>query len=811
MKFEADQNVAGHQDGEALLTLPTRIICYAWGEKYVDDLLSLTIPAALAPGNLPYIASQVPCELVILTEERLFSRVRGHPAIVRTMSFCPLRLIALDDLILSKDKYGMALTFALHRGFADLGAAMTDNWQIFLNADFILADGSLRSVLTRLRRGERIVAAPSYCVVSSAVIPRLRERLDAQSNVLAISPREMAGMAMKHRHNTIRGKTINERTIHMRYMDQFYWEVDENTLVGHQMPIAIVGMRPERHLTDPGTFWDYGLMKEFCPEAEFHVIGDSDEFLMIELREKEVAEEHMKPSWPAASEIAEHMVVFLTEYQKEFAKYQLTLHATDLPADVNFGRQKLRKFIDEVFSYLPGFLASHIGHPQWDYHLPDFMKVRHNFLSERLGALTESAPPTETLSASDRLWWEYDGLVKAYERQKAELKAQKERAFECIMRMVEKEFQVGRAKLDEALNYAAQSDVPGTTRLDNMLFASELFGSIEGGRKGDETLVEKYWQGVSELSGRYRRRQEEFVPLLREIERCHDQGSKNLEFTLGRRMHELATQYSKLIEKRVTSAATPYIEIIQQSKESVTSRAPQKVLGARALYRKVLGYGPFQTFLSPYYALYLHFNRRLSEILAAPSLNCLVIASRSSGYEALLTNTAGRHVLVSPDGIKTGNLSRAFKELSKFDVCIFENPSDEIAEFLEIVDLARPQMRPGGTIVGFLKTIHPSNKSDIRLTLMRGLERHGDQAKFLFSGSLASSRVVAIYRRNLSKLVANSRLGVVKFSIVLALLQPFVWIANIIDARKTRIQLAQPNSASTSAVVEIVVGVTGPH
>src|SRR5262245_57075861 len=123
---------------------PTRVITYAWGERYVDTLLTLTLPALLAPGNLPYVASEVPCELVILTERRFFSKFYSHPTIARIRKVCPIRLIKLNDLIVSKDKYGMTLTYALHRGFADLGPAMTECCQIFLNADFILADGSLR-------------------------------------------------------------------------------------------------------------------------------------------------------------------------------------------------------------------------------------------------------------------------------------------------------------------------------------------------------------------------------------------------------------------------------------------------------------------------------------------------------------------------------------------------------------------------------------------------------------------------------------------------------------------------------------------
>src|ERR1700738_4107883 len=153
------------------LKCPTRIITYGWGERYVDVLLTFTLPALLAPGNLPYVASEVPCELVILTQRRYFSTFDRHPTVARIRQFCPVRLVRLDDLIVSKDKYGMTLTYALHRAFSDLSAAMTEHWQIFLNADFILADGSLRTVLGHLARGARIVASPSFFTVAESVIP----------------------------------------------------------------------------------------------------------------------------------------------------------------------------------------------------------------------------------------------------------------------------------------------------------------------------------------------------------------------------------------------------------------------------------------------------------------------------------------------------------------------------------------------------------------------------------------------------------------------------------------------------------------
>src|SRR5262249_8780370 len=196
----------------------TRVITYAWGEKYVHTLLTLTLPALLAPGNLPYVAGNVPCELIILTERRFFSKIRRHSTMARIEKVCPVRLVKLDDLIVSKDKYGMTLTYALHRGFSDLGQQMTEHWQIFLNADFILADGSLRSVVGQLARGERIVAAPSYCTIAEDVAPLLRKRVDPATSILSVPPREFARLVLQNRHAVIEGKTVNKPAFHLRYV-----------------------------------------------------------------------------------------------------------------------------------------------------------------------------------------------------------------------------------------------------------------------------------------------------------------------------------------------------------------------------------------------------------------------------------------------------------------------------------------------------------------------------------------------------------------------------------------------------------------
>src|SRR5262249_12049084 len=290
-------------------------------------------------------------------------------------------LARLDDLIVSKDKYGMTLTYALHRAFRDLGPAMTEHWQIFLNADFILANGSLRSVIRHLSRGERIVASPSYCTIAEEVIPELRKRLDATHSILSLPPRELARLVLQNRHAVIQGKTVNQTSFHMRYADQFYWSVDDSTLIGYQMPVSIVGLWPERYVAEPNSYWDYGLIWEYCPRAEICVIGDSDDFMMLELRNKSVAHDQIIPGPPDKKAIAERMITWVTLYQQYFLNFPLTLHDRDLPPIIDDSRVKLRSFVDEVMSNTPP-LPSHIKHSQWEYHWATFQDARR--LSSRI-------------------------------------------------------------------------------------------------------------------------------------------------------------------------------------------------------------------------------------------------------------------------------------------------------------------------------------------------------------------------------------------------------------------------------------------
>jgi len=349
-----------------------RLVAFAWGRHYVDDVLDFALSAALAPGNLPALATVFDCSAVIVTEEKLFDYVRAHPITRKLEQVCPVKLVPLDDLVSDSWQYGMTVAYALFRGFADLGPAMTETYILFLNADFILADGCYSRLIDHIRSAERVHLAPSYCVVEEYVRARLLKTRRQNKGILAIPPRDLAALILGHPHNTIRAKTVNQSIFEFEYADQFYWKVDAHTLIGHQMPIALIGMRPECELRDLNTFWDWGIVYEFCPSKRLTVIGDSDDFLIMELRSKGRSVESILFGRSSPKKVARRLEGHMTRYQSDNAQFELLLHSRELPSNLADARRRLRAYVDDVGRHLSSIPSYRGKHPQWTYHLRHF-------------------------------------------------------------------------------------------------------------------------------------------------------------------------------------------------------------------------------------------------------------------------------------------------------------------------------------------------------------------------------------------------------------------------------------------------------
>src|ERR1700730_5660317 len=379
-----------------------RLIAYAWGRQYVDDLLDFALSAALAPGNLPALAAVFDCTAVIVTEEHRFDYVRAHPTAKKLRQICPIELVSLDDLVSDPWQYGITVAYALFRGFEDLGPAMTDTYILFLNADFILADRCYEKLIERIRSAERVHLAPSYCTVQEEIRPLLRKAKNKNGGILAIPARDMAAFILHHPHNTVRAKTVNQSVFEFEYADQFYWKVDSHTLIGHQMPVALVGMRPERALTDLNTFWDWGIVYEFCPSKHLNVIGDSDEFLMMELRSKDRSINSIRLGRSSPKQVSKRLMGHITQYQLDNAQFELRLHSRELPIGLADAQRELRGHVNEVLRHLRS-VPDYRWHRQWIYHLRHFRwRLERKWICSRVERIASEIEVAESRLSKER-------------------------------------------------------------------------------------------------------------------------------------------------------------------------------------------------------------------------------------------------------------------------------------------------------------------------------------------------------------------------------------------------------------------------
>jgi hypothetical protein len=254
------------------------------------------------------------------------------------------------------------LTKALYRGFLDLGAKVTDTFLLFLNADFIIADGSYRRLGELMLAGHRVIHSPSFRVILEEVWPKLEALVDRKNAVLAIPPREMVRLALNHKHLTVKARTVNQRFYHQWCMDQFYWYVDEDTLIGYQWPVALVAIKPECVVTEPTLVWDFAYIPDAAPTLEKFFIEDSDDFFMLEPQSRVTGEELIRPGWIAVDEIVKYLNNWTTKEQRHCGQQLLVFHADDLPAGLDQVIDESRQYMTELTKRLSPQPQSHVDH-----------------------------------------------------------------------------------------------------------------------------------------------------------------------------------------------------------------------------------------------------------------------------------------------------------------------------------------------------------------------------------------------------------------------------------------------------------------
>ena len=769
-------SVPGHKD-------PLRVISIAWGDKYVDDFLNLCLPALLASGNLPVLAEHFSTEFVFVTEKRLFNRVSSHPAYKQAIRICPIRLISLDDLIHRADSYGMSITYAFFRGFEDLGPAMTDCYMVFVHADFILADGSYRGLLPYLLRGERLVYSPSYCVVSEEVTPILLAVKDDVNSIISVPPRRMADMVLRHRHLSVRAKTVNQQFFSVDHIEQYYWAVDERTLLVRQFPVALVAMKPERHLEELRSYWDYGVIADFCPGMKYAAIGDSDDYLMLELRERDNPKGKLKLGWPSTDDIAKGLLAVITDYTQALGRAQFTVHSHDLPPDIGVFHDKLDDFVGKVLANLPAMLPSHHDHLQWKIHYSRFHEARAAVLEQQAksglpavlskinvqlqNATPDNAPNEEVTAATE------DGPSKVIEfgddcasRLSPKAAERLEHLLHAMTRfvgqtnLVEKEYAVLAAVLDR--------------RLVVPVFAEEFDVRMEAIRN----LVNHVDQNVSAVH-----------EIVREFLDLHLDRSRELVCDLVGMARTLQPQVVATPASRDFLGAEP---------TSAIHRLSYCIFGKPGKYRRW-----HWTYTSTLHALAM-----ADEYLIKNEKDVILIHGGRSMFH-IPDRVRSIEVVPFDASEMRAKLRQLLNGGRRFDCCLINSDTSKFGDLREIHDLVRPVLRPGGKIIGAFLNPRLTDFRHVDINFIDRAFPVCGPATIIYSGNWAS---VAAFRLRSGfsafakylRLLNTIRLAFEVSGLTAA--APFALIASMLESSRSPDHAVHLPNKLTSVTVMINVG-----
>jgi hypothetical protein len=333
-----------------------------WGVDFLRQFLDFCLPTLLAPGNVPALAEALPTRFVLLTRSCDVPLVLEHPAWQQLARLCETEIRPIDDLIVEANHHA-AVTLAYVRALRATGTALRDTVFLFLVGDYLLADGSLRSALERIRAGASGVLAGSLQVPAEAALALLRERLAGSTCELASPPRELADWALANLHPRSAANIVNTSPFHDPDANRLFWSVDKHTLIGRFYLLHMIAIRPEVSDFVVGAPCDYAFIPELCPSGRVDVLADSDNYLAVELQRRASQRFHSTPVHPTP--MARNLSQWTTAQHRQNAEVTLVFHARDVPENIAEIRAVAGRFVDEIGKSLAPTPQPHRGHPSW--------------------------------------------------------------------------------------------------------------------------------------------------------------------------------------------------------------------------------------------------------------------------------------------------------------------------------------------------------------------------------------------------------------------------------------------------------------
>jgi Methyltransferase domain len=341
-----------------------KVLLPVWGYEFTQQFLTFSLPTLLAPGNLPTLAKTLPTEFIFLTGRKDEAMIRESAGYRNLAKICSVSFYPIDDLI-TEGNHSTTITLAFAAAVRRTGVGMLDTCFFFLVSDYIVADGSLASVVKLILAGASAVQTGNFQITIEDAIPWLEGELERTADVLVLPPRQLMRQALTRIHPATVANIVNVPVSHNSHSNRLFWRVDGDTLIGRFYLLHMACIRPEVVDFVIGASCDYSFIPEMCPSGNVAMMTDSDDYLVIEAqaRHHEASFLRLGPARP--KRLAASLSEWTTALHRENARQTLIFHAADLPVSLSSAIEEADALTSQVGRWLRAKPMPHRGHPYW--------------------------------------------------------------------------------------------------------------------------------------------------------------------------------------------------------------------------------------------------------------------------------------------------------------------------------------------------------------------------------------------------------------------------------------------------------------
>lgn len=258
--------------------LPVHFVNVLWGRSFTDLFLEVSLPTQLASGNLGAMHGRPGARYDLYTTAEDEERIRFAPEFTRLSETLPTFVHRIE--VSADTPHWQTLTNchkdAIGRAQAE-GAAL-----VFMTPDIVLGNGAVDSLVRWADSGIRAVMIGSVRLVKESFAREFTARYRRNGEMeVAVPPREMVGVALRHLHQISTALLWPPRTT---WPSHVYWPVLNEGLIArcfHAHPMMVV-TKQQTVAFESTIDGDYLEQTGVRPE-EIHVVDDSDDLALFEL------------------------------------------------------------------------------------------------------------------------------------------------------------------------------------------------------------------------------------------------------------------------------------------------------------------------------------------------------------------------------------------------------------------------------------------------------------------------------------------------------------------------------------------------